>query len=109
MRRETVNRICFILEDVVPPILRDSPLFRDFARIACGDHIEALAEFRARAPFLSSKEYEALYRKHPPLTRLKAPYERQQEGFSRTTARAIDRDGGLGGRHIGHMRSARSD
>jgi SAM-dependent methyltransferase len=65
MRRETVNRIRFILEDVVPPILRDSPLFRGFARLAWGDHIEALAEFRARAPFLSNKEYETLYRKHP--------------------------------------------
>jgi len=65
MRRETTNRIRFVLEDVVPPILRDSGLFRAAASMAWGSHVADLARFRARAAFLTEEEYEALYRKHP--------------------------------------------
>lgn len=65
MRRETVNHIRFVLEDVLPPVVRDSPVFRGFARLAWGRHIDALADFRARSPFVSNEEYEELYRRHP--------------------------------------------
>ncbi|OAP41359.1 methyltransferase [Sinorhizobium glycinis] len=65
MNRETTNRIRFIIEDVIPPILRDSRFFRGFASLAWGDHIAHLARFRERAPFLSAEEYEELYRQHP--------------------------------------------
>lgn len=65
MNRETTNRIRFVLEDMLPPILRDSALFRGVARLAWGEHIGRLADFRARAPFLTDAEYEALYRDHP--------------------------------------------
>lgn len=65
MNRETTNRLRFVLEDMLPPILRDSRLFRGIARLAWGDHITRLADFRARAPFLTDAEYEALYRDHP--------------------------------------------
>lgn len=65
MNRETTNRIRFVLEDMLPPVVRDSRLFRGVARLAWGDHIDRLASFRARAPFLSEGEYEALYRDHP--------------------------------------------
>lgn len=65
MNRETTNRIRFVLEDVVPPVLRDSGLFRRFASLAWGDHIDRLAAFRERAPFLSAEEYADLYRSHP--------------------------------------------
>jgi SAM-dependent methyltransferase len=65
MNRETTNRIRFVLEDLLPPVVRDSALFRTAARLVWGDHILHLARFRARAPFLSAAEYEALYRKHP--------------------------------------------
>ena len=65
MNRETTNKIRFILEDLVPPILRDSALFKWLAKVAWGNHIVALAEFRKKAPFLSEEEYEDLYRKHP--------------------------------------------
>jgi SAM-dependent methyltransferase len=59
------NRVRFLIEDVVPPILRDSALFRWAARLAWGDHIDKLADFRRRAPFLTAQEYEDLYNKHP--------------------------------------------
>jgi 2-polyprenyl-3-methyl-5-hydroxy-6-metoxy-1,4-benzoquinol methylase len=65
MRRETTNRIRYIIEDVLPPMMRDSQLFRKIAELAWGDHISDLARFREQAPFLSPAEYEALYRKHP--------------------------------------------
>jgi len=65
MNRETTNRIRFILEDVIPPILRDSILFKALASMIWGRRIADLANFRARAPFLSDQEYEDLYKKHP--------------------------------------------
>jgi SAM-dependent methyltransferase len=65
MRRELTNRIRFVLEDVVPPVLRDSGLFRAAASMAWGGHVADLARFRERAAFLTDAEYEALYRKHP--------------------------------------------
>ena len=65
MNRETTNRIRFVIEDVLPPILRDCAAFRWMARLAWGDHIDHLARFRERAPFLTETEYETLYRNHP--------------------------------------------
>lgn len=65
MRRETTNRIRFVLEELLPPILRDSRLFLWLAQAVWGKHISRLAEFRARATQLTPLEYEALYREHP--------------------------------------------
>jgi len=65
MKRETTNRIRFVLEDIVPPLLRDSGLFKGLASLVWGKHIGDLARFRARAPFLSDEEYETLYKTHP--------------------------------------------
>ncbi|WP_299080901.1 class I SAM-dependent methyltransferase [uncultured Ruegeria sp.] len=65
MRRETTNRIRFVLEDILPPVLRDSSAFHWLARRVWGTHITRLAEFRERAPYLTDDEYEALYRDHP--------------------------------------------
>lgn len=65
MNRETTNRIRFVIEDILPPVVRDSRLFRGAAKLAWGRHIEHLAVFRERAPFLSEEEYADLYRNHP--------------------------------------------
>ena len=65
MNRETTNRLRFVIEDIIPPILRDSALFRWTAQLAWGNHITHLAKFRERAPFLSPDEYAELYRNHP--------------------------------------------
>lgn len=65
MNRETTNRIRFVIEDLLPPLLRDSALFRTAAKLVWGDHIVKLARFRERAPFLTADEYEDLYRHHP--------------------------------------------
>lgn len=65
MKRETTNRLRFILEDIVPAFIRDSFLFRIPARWIWGKHIEDLSSFRERAAFLSEQEYEDLYKNHP--------------------------------------------
>lgn len=65
MNRETTNRIRFVLEDLLPPILRDSPVFLWLAKRVWGEHVAHLARFRARAPFLTPEEYSELYRTHP--------------------------------------------
>ncbi|MCF6369307.1 class I SAM-dependent methyltransferase [Rhizobium halophilum] len=65
MNRETTNRIRFVIEDLLPPILRDSRVFLWLAKRVWGEHVSDLASFRARAPFLTADEYETLYRNHP--------------------------------------------
>ncbi|MEM8839149.1 MAG: class I SAM-dependent methyltransferase [Pseudomonadota bacterium] len=65
MKRETTNKIRFILEELIPPVLRDGAVFRSFAKLAWGRHIDDLADFRKRAAFLSEDEYMDLYKKHP--------------------------------------------
>jgi hypothetical protein len=47
MKRETTNLIRFLVEDLLPPIVRDSAIFRAVARAAWGSHIDALADFRS--------------------------------------------------------------
>jgi len=53
------------MEEFLPPIVRDTVLFRGLAKLVWGKHIETLADFRRRAAFLTSEEYERLYRAHP--------------------------------------------
>ena len=65
MNRETTNRIRFVMEELVPPALRDSAAFRGLMRLAWGNHIDDLARFRERAAFLTDAEYAELYRNHP--------------------------------------------
>jgi len=65
MRREHTNQIRFIMEELLPPIIRDTALFKLAASLAWGEHISTLAEFRKSAPFGTSEEYDQLYRLHP--------------------------------------------
>jgi SAM-dependent methyltransferase len=65
MRRERTNQIRFIMEDLLPPIIRDTALFKLAATMAWGEHISTLAKFRKTAPFITAEEYDKLYRLHP--------------------------------------------
>ena len=65
MRREQTNQIRFIMEELLPPIVRDTGLFKFAASLAWGKHISTLAEFRKAAPFGTAVEYDQLYRSHP--------------------------------------------
>ena len=61
MRREATNTIRFVIEDILPPIVRDSGLFR-LAADSVFRGVGAAANFRKRATFLSEQEYVAFYR-----------------------------------------------
>jgi SAM-dependent methyltransferase len=65
MNRELTNRIRYVLEDLVPPGLRDSFLFRGLVRAVWGKHVDRFAAFRERAAFLTEEEYDELYRDYP--------------------------------------------
>ena len=65
MNRETSNRIRYVIEELLPPVLRDSGAFRAVAHAVFGDYVDRAAEFRRRAPFLTEQEYEKLYRETP--------------------------------------------
>jgi SAM-dependent methyltransferase len=65
MNREQTNRVRYVLEELIPPALHDSRLFRLLVRLTWGDHVDRFDLFRRRAPFLSVEEYDALYRDYP--------------------------------------------
>ena len=65
MRRETTNRFRWMIEELLPPALRDSQLFRRAARLVWSDHVDAFAVARERAAFLTDEEYAAIYRDYP--------------------------------------------
>jgi SAM-dependent methyltransferase len=65
VRREQTNQIRFVMEELLPPIVRDTALFRFAASLAWGKHVSTLAEFRKQSPFVTAKEYNALYQVHP--------------------------------------------
>lgn len=65
MNREFTNIVRYVLEDLVPPALHDSRLFRFLVRHSWGDHVDRFASFRQRAPFLTVEEYDSLYRHYP--------------------------------------------
>lgn len=64
VRREASNKIRFVIEDLLPPIVRDSRLFGLAAGLAFRG-VGAAWTFRKRAPFLSEQEYFAFYRDWP--------------------------------------------
>lgn len=110
MRRETTNRIRFVLEECLPPIVRDSRLFRAAAQAVWGPHILRLADFRARAPFLTEAEYEGLYRDHP---RVHEGTDNSRACLERIAADVVGEsvcDVGCGtGALLSHVRAARGD
>lgn len=65
MRREQTNQIRFVMEELLPPIVRDTALFKFAASLAWGKHVSTLAEFRKSAHFVTAKEYNDLYQAHP--------------------------------------------
>jgi SAM-dependent methyltransferase len=65
MRRERTNQIRFIMEELLPPIIRDTGLFKFAATLAWGKHISRLAEFRKAAHFVAAEEYDQICRSHP--------------------------------------------
>lgn len=67
MRRETVNRIRFVLEELLPPVLRDSRLMRWLFRLHWGTYIDDLERFRAEIAFVDDEGYAEVYARLPPV------------------------------------------
>lgn len=65
MRKETTNKIRFVIEDIFPAILRDSFLFRWAAKTFWNDNVIRLAEFRKNIVFVTDEEYAKLYDEVP--------------------------------------------
>lgn len=61
MKRETTNSIRFVLEELLPPIIRDSAPMRWLFRLHWGRLVDELEEFRANAHRLSDAEYARVY------------------------------------------------
>lgn len=65
MKRETVNRIRTVLEEVMPPLLRDSGLMRWLFRRHWGGLVDEIERFRERIPFVTPDEYRSIYERLP--------------------------------------------
>jgi ubiquinone/menaquinone biosynthesis C-methylase UbiE len=65
MRRETVNTIRYVLEEWLPPGLRDSAFMRWLFRLYWGTFVDDLERFRAQITHLSAAEYKNIYERMP--------------------------------------------
>lgn len=65
--RKLFNVIRFLLEDVLPPFIRDSRLFYGLNWLLYGDKTAYQTQFRERAPKLSAAEYQKYYETFPGL------------------------------------------
>lgn len=65
MRRESVNRIRYILEELLPPALRDSGFMRFLFRLYWGSFIDDLERFRVHITGLSAEAYKNVYERMP--------------------------------------------
>jgi ubiquinone/menaquinone biosynthesis C-methylase UbiE len=65
MRRETVNKIRYLLEEWLPPVVRDSAFMRFLFRLHWGRFIDDLEQFRMRITGLSAADYKDVYERMP--------------------------------------------
>ena len=59
--RRTVNAVRYVLEDLLPPALRDSPLFLPVMYLVWGRDARRFIAFRERLRTMSPEEYAAFY------------------------------------------------
>jgi SAM-dependent methyltransferase len=65
MRRESVNFIRYVLEEWIPPALRDSAPMRWLFRAYWGRFVDDLEKFRANIHHTTPAEYADIYRRMP--------------------------------------------
>jgi SAM-dependent methyltransferase len=65
--RRTVNAVRYVLEDLLPPALRDSPLFLPLMYLAWGREARRYITFRDRARTMSNEEYAGFYASIAPI------------------------------------------
>lgn len=67
LTRSIINRIRYVLEDLFPPVLRDSWLFYALMHLVLWRRTKHFVSFRARSPYMSADEYDEYYRAYTPL------------------------------------------
>jgi len=65
VRRETTNVIRAVLEEALPPMVRDSKPMRWLFRRHWGDLVDDIERFRERIPFVTDREYREIYERMP--------------------------------------------
>jgi len=65
--RRTVNAVRYMLEDLLPPALRDSPLFLPLMYLVWGRDAPRFIAFRERVRSMSAEEYAGFYAKITPI------------------------------------------
>jgi ubiquinone/menaquinone biosynthesis C-methylase UbiE len=65
VKRESVNFIRYVLEEWIPPALRDSPPMRWLFRLYWGRFIDDLESFRANIHHVTAEQYADIYRRMP--------------------------------------------
>lgn len=65
--RETVNRVRYLLEDLLPAAIRDSLIFLPLMYLAHGRRTRRILSFRARARDMSEEEFSSYYADLVPL------------------------------------------
>lgn len=65
MKREHTNIVRFIIEDCVPPILRDTRLFNAILSWASGMDLKKCRELRRNIPYLTPQTLAAFYADYP--------------------------------------------
>jgi SAM-dependent methyltransferase len=83
MRRETVNRIRYVLEECIPPAIRDSRLMRGLFRLHWGPLVDDMESFREHITTITADDYRSVYERMPRL--------QQQTDNSRACLSAIAR------------------
>jgi ubiquinone/menaquinone biosynthesis C-methylase UbiE len=84
VKRESVNAIRYLLEEWIPPVLRDSAPMRWLFRRYWGGFVDDLEKFRANIHHVTPAQYADIYQRMP----------RIQEGTDNSVA-CIDRLAGL--------------
>ena len=65
--RRAVNAVRYVLEELLPPALRDSPLFLPLMYLAWGREARRFIAFRERVRTMGEAEYDSFYAALPPL------------------------------------------
>jgi len=65
MKRESVNAIRYLLEEWIPPVLRDSAPMRWLFRAYWGRFVDDLEKFRANIHHTTPEQYADIYRRMP--------------------------------------------
>src|SRR6266436_6476984 len=86
MRRETTNKIRYVLEEWVPPILRDSRFMRVLFRQPWGHITDDFERLRVHITELSPDDYRHVYERMP---RLQEDTDNSQDCLDEIAARAI--------------------